>query len=151
LPAKVKSKRKRKAKPGRPPAKFDLAQIASLSQLGCTDEEIAAFFSVDRKTIQRHKAADAEFAAALVNGALKGNISLRRVQFKAALEGDRTMMIWMGKQRLGQRDKVDAPTGADVVPATKIEYRWIMPTKPDDKPVPNLALDAKDKPEALTN
>jgi hypothetical protein len=40
---------------------------------------------------------------ALERGRAKGNISLRRMQWKAAEEGNITAMIWLGKQLLGQR------------------------------------------------
>lgn len=34
-------------------------------------------------------------------------MSLRRMQYRAACAGDRTILIWLGKQYLGQRDKQD--------------------------------------------
>lgn len=34
-----------------------------------------------------------------------GKRSLRRTQFKAALEGNPQLLIWLGKQYLGQSDK----------------------------------------------
>lgn len=35
-----------------------------------------------------------------------GVASLRRKQFELAQAGDRTMLIWLGKQRLGQSEKL---------------------------------------------
>ncbi len=32
---------------------------------------------------------------------------MRRVQWQKAIAGDKTMMIWMGKQHLGQSDRQD--------------------------------------------
>lgn len=37
---------------------------------------------------------------------------LRAAQYKAAMEGNTTMLIWLGKQRLGQSDKNEL-TGKD--------------------------------------
>jgi hypothetical protein len=42
----------------------------------------------------------------------EGKASLRRAQWKTALDGNPTMQIWLGKQNLGQRDNQDiAMTG----------------------------------------
>jgi hypothetical protein len=38
-------------------------------------------------------------------GAQTGKASLRRMQFKAAEDGNVTMLIWLGKQFLGQKDQ----------------------------------------------
>ena len=35
----------------------------------------------------------------------EGKASLRRAQWKAAQDGNPTMLVWLGKQMLGQRDK----------------------------------------------
>jgi len=34
-------------------------------------------------------------------------MSLRRAQIKTALDGNPTMQIWLGKQYLGQHDKIE--------------------------------------------
>ena len=34
-------------------------------------------------------------------------MSLRRKQFETALAGNVTMMVWLGKQYLGQKDKTE--------------------------------------------
>ena len=36
-----------------------------------------------------------------------GRISLRRAQFEKALSGNVVMQIWLGKQHLDQRDKIE--------------------------------------------
>ena len=38
----------------------------------------------------------------------EGKELLRARQFKAAMEGDKTMLVWLGKQYLGQREKTDS-------------------------------------------
>lgn len=48
----------------------------------------------------------------------KGKLSLRRKQFQLALSGDRTMLIWLGKQYLGQVDKSEL-TGKNGGPIEK--------------------------------
>ena len=38
-----------------------------------------------------------------------GDAMLKAVQFESAVtDRDRTMMIWLGKQRLGQKDKLES-------------------------------------------
>jgi hypothetical protein len=37
----------------------------------------------------------------------EGKELLRAKQFQVAMEGDKTMLVWLGKQHLGQKDKSD--------------------------------------------
>jgi hypothetical protein len=58
-----------------------------------------------------------------------GRMSLRRKQWKAAEDGNTTMLVWLGKQYLGQSDKSEV-TGAislDPLKATKKQ----LESKPD--------------------
>lgn len=38
----------------------------------------------------------------------KGNSYLLRAQYQKAINGDNTMQVWLGKQRLGQKDRVES-------------------------------------------
>ena len=93
-----------KRRRGRPKADISVSAIEKLSALSCTDEELAAYFSVTVQTIE-NKRKDPEYADAMRRGAAKGKLSLRRLQFRAAQNGDRTMLVWLGKQWLHQRDE----------------------------------------------
>ncbi len=44
------------------------------------------------------------FSDAFKKFSANGRMSLRREQYRLAMEGDRTMLIWLGKQHLGQED-----------------------------------------------
>ena len=90
---------------GRPRIKIDYRQVEQLAAMQCTDEEIAAVLGVERSTIKRRKKDDDEFCIAHKKGQQRGKASLRRMQFKAAEGGNATMLIWLGKQYLGQSDK----------------------------------------------
>lgn len=92
-----------KTKRGRPKIQFDYAEIEKLAQLHCTIEEIASFFGVNSKTLSR----DEKFKEIYKKGMDTGKMSLRRMQFKAASAGNVTMLIWLGKQLLGQTDKLN--------------------------------------------
>ena len=62
-------------------AKIDLAELEKLCGLQCTDEELAAWFNVTTRTIER-KRKNAKFAEVMNRGKAKGRISVRRQQMK---------------------------------------------------------------------
>jgi hypothetical protein len=84
---------------------IDMAELEKLCQLQCTDEEIAAWFNVSTRTIERRRL-EPEFAEVMTRGKAKGRISVRRMQMKLLEEGNATMGVWLGKQLLGQADEV---------------------------------------------
>ena len=117
----------------RPKAKIDMDQLEKLCQLQPTDEEVAAFFNVSQKTIQRKKKEKA-FREAMEKGKSKGNLSLRRWQYRAAENGNPTILIWLGKQALGQKDTIHQEvTGKDGTPLELVISReYIQPTADPD-------------------
>jgi hypothetical protein len=84
---------------------IDLNELEKLAGLGCTDEEIAGWFHVSTRTIERRRL-EPEFAEVMTRGKAKGRISVRRMQMKLLEEGNATMGVWLGKQLLGQADEV---------------------------------------------
>jgi len=74
-------------------------QVYKCARIGCTNVEIAVILGCSEDTLTRR------FADVLRKGRQKMNMSLRRMQYRAACAGDRTILIWLGKQYLGQRDK----------------------------------------------
>ena len=92
---------------GRPRATIDLAQITALAQIQCTDYELALVIGVSERTIERRKKSDEKFLEAYEKGRAEGRTSLRKWQFEAAKNRNITMLIWLGKQYLGQTDKTD--------------------------------------------
>lgn len=92
----------------RPNIKINWEEFDKLCGLCCTQTEIASWFNcsvdtIDRACKREKKQAFAEYFAKKMQ---VGNISLRRRQWQAAMEGNITMLIWLGKQRLGQRQEV---------------------------------------------
>jgi len=81
------------------PKELSEKTIFSLAQVGCTEEEIALHLGCSVDTIQRR------YAAVLKKGRAELRMSLRRSQVKKALEGDNTMLIWLGKIILGQKEE----------------------------------------------
>lgn len=100
---------------GRPPRVIDLNQIENAASIGCTLEDMGLLFGLSARQIQRRQR-EAAFSLAIERGRAKGRFSLRRAQFKSALDGNVTAQIWLGKQMLGQRsfetpeaEKADTP------------------------------------------
>jgi hypothetical protein len=90
-------------RPERKPVCIDLEELERISVLHCADNEIAAWFGVTTRTIERSRK-EPEFAAAIERGMAKGRIALRHAQIKSAEGGDGIMGRWLGKQYLGQQD-----------------------------------------------
>ena len=96
------------AKMGRPRIEIDPKELKQLARLQCTMKEVAAFFGCSVDTIERRFNEDEELRQIWEDGKGMGMISLRRKQFQILEEkNDTTMAIWLGKNILGQRDKVE--------------------------------------------
>ena len=73
-------------------------KIEQLASFGCTNREIASFFDCSQTTLTRN------YGDFLTKGREKGKIRLRQLQWKAADKGNVSMLIWLGKQILGQSE-----------------------------------------------
>jgi hypothetical protein len=87
---------------GRPPVEIPLDRVELLCELGFTQAELGRHFGVDARTI-RNRRKQERFREAMARGEALLCIALRRKQMELALKGDVTMLIWLGKQRLGQQ------------------------------------------------
>ena len=107
--------KKEKKKPGVKKSFFpDLEQVDKLCRLNCTDDELASYFGVCRKTVERERKSNPEFNAAIERGKSFGKLSLRRKQVELAHAGNPTMLIWLGKVYLGQRENIALDVNAKV-------------------------------------
>ena len=107
------------AKMGRPQKQIDREQFEKLCSIQCTLEEIAGVFRCSEDTIERwcKREIGKTFAEAYKVYSVNGKISLRRLQFKLA-EKSAAMAIFLGKQYLGQTDKVETSLNT-IDPETK--------------------------------
>lgn len=107
------------AKMGRPKIPIDKAQFEKLCSIMCTKDEIAGFFNCSPDTIENFckKTYKSTFSAMYKVYSSPGKISLRRTQFKLA-EKSAAMAIFLGKQYLGQTDKVETSINT-IDPETK--------------------------------
>lgn len=94
----------------RPQKQIDQASFEKLCGLFCTMEDIAAFFECSEDTIERwcKRTYGEGFADAYKKFSAKGRTSIRRWQFQAAEKGSTAMLIFLGKNYLGQKDTVEA-------------------------------------------
>ena len=88
--------------------RIDKRQFENLCGLQCTLLEICDFFDVEDDTLNSwcKKTYGTTFSEVFKLKRGKGQISLRRMQWKLA-EKNPTMAIFLGKQYLGQKDKIE--------------------------------------------
>lgn len=93
-------------KMGRPVIDFDWEAFDRLCMLHCTAVEIAAYFDCSVDTVERRvkEKFGLTFAEVFNVKSGKGKVSLRRKQYEVAMSGDRAMLIWIGKNWLGQSE-----------------------------------------------
>ena len=73
-------------------------EVYKLAQIGCKDIEIAAWFGIAEDSLRYN------FAVELLKGRENLKQSLRRAQLSLALSGNAVMLIFLGKNYLGQSD-----------------------------------------------
>ena len=89
---------------GRRRVEKPLDRVDLLCQLGSTQADLGRHFGVTERTI-RNRRKQARFREAMERGEALMCVALRWKQMELALKGDRTMLIWLGKQRLGQKER----------------------------------------------
>ena len=99
----------------RPRAKIDIEQVKKLAAIQCSYAQMAAVLGCNESTLTRR------FAQAIKEGREQGFTSLKRKQFEVAMSGHVTMLIWLGKQYLGQTDKIEERTILTVTDAKAVE------------------------------
>ena len=75
-------------------------EVYKLAQIGCKDTEIADWFGVDSNTLRYN------FSVELLKGREALKQSLRRAQIQTALNGNPALLIWLGRNLLGQSENV---------------------------------------------
>ena len=72
--------------------------VYKLARLGCSIEEMADFFQINRETLKYN------FMDYINKGKAEIRTKLRDAQIRAALAGNAALLIWLGKNMLGQSD-----------------------------------------------
>ena len=112
---------------GRPKAKIDLKIVEGMASVGATNCEIADFLGLNEGTVRKNCGPTLEKARASLK------VRLRRKQIQVALDdGNVTMLIWLGKQMLDQKDKTDVTSDDKVWPASLTVKYVRAPVRDDD-------------------
>jgi hypothetical protein len=111
---------------GAPRKPIDLDLVRRLAGIGCTIEELAVACAVAVETMYHRMELEPALGVAYQEGSALGKTTLRRLQWQKAQTGDSTMLIWLGKQMLGQRDKadVDATVSGNPNAPIVVKYEW---------------------------
>ena len=95
---------------GRPEIPLEWDRVEEMLMAGCLGTEVAAYFNMAAKTLYERveKVHGMGFTQFRAEKMAKGNISLKEAQYNKAIgknvDGDNTMLIWLGKIRLEQRE-----------------------------------------------
>ena len=95
---------------GRPKKELDKDIIAKLSQIGCTQEEIGSVVGISARQLQRR------YADLVVENKNKGKASLRKKMWEKALKGNEKLLIWLSKNELNMRDKIETQSIVEPLP-----------------------------------
>lgn len=92
-----------------------------LCGIQATIEELEAVLNIDHKTLNRlckehytdEKGSPMTFSQVYKKYSATGKMSIRRNQFKVANAGNVSMLIWLGKQYLGQKEQQETSFADD--------------------------------------
>ena len=89
---------------------IDPESVEKLAGYGCTNREIADFYGCTESLIGK------SYSSFLIKGRTKGKMRLRQLQWNAAEKGNVAMLIFMGKNLLGQSDNPNESDNNEPLP-----------------------------------
>lgn len=139
---KTRSKQPEQKGAGRPFAVIDWRKVARYLQAQCNTTEIAGILGICPDTLYVRCPQDnkMEYSAWSALKKAEGLELIRAKQFDTAMAGDRTMLIWLGKQLLGQKDQVE---NTFILPELKVQ-----PLDQDEQDRINKSLEALNESNA---
>jgi hypothetical protein len=110
---------------GNPKVEIDWDKVDQLLLGGCLGTEIAPHFGIcdDTLYIRCEKEKGVTWSAYMRQKRSKGDSNLRMKQYQVAMSGDRSLLIWLGKQRLGQRENEQ---NVEFTPEQLIQFKAVM-------------------------
>lgn len=107
--SKAKRKPVKKGRPRKAEKKIDLAQAEVFGKMKATHDTMADHYGVDVSTIDRKMMDPSNpFCRAYKKGFSALKLRLSEAQIRNAIDNNNaTLQIWLGKQYLGQTDKVE--------------------------------------------
>ncbi len=96
----------RRSNPGRPEKPIDWNKVDQMLMGGSCAKEIASHFDIHPTNfcLRLENKYNMNFTTYSSEKRAKGDSLIRNRQFEKALKGDNTLLIWLGKNRLNQRD-----------------------------------------------
>jgi hypothetical protein len=93
----------------RPKVQIDWDRVGQMLEAGCSGVGIAGVLGIDEATLRKRCPKDLKisFSEFAQQKKAKGDDLLRLKQFDMAMKGDKTLLIWLGKQRLEQAERQD--------------------------------------------
>lgn len=119
-----KKKDGRENNTGRPEKLVDWDMVDDLLLAGCMGSEIAPYFDMHPDTLYKkvEEKFNVTFSVYSQQKKSKGDGCLRKAQFDKAIGGDNTMLVWLGKNRLDQKET----SSVSVNPETINAYAGMM-------------------------
>ena len=103
----------------RPEKPINVPELERLAEQGTPQEDIAKILLVSVNTLDRR------YGELIAKSAARGREKLRAKQYELAIAGNVTMLIWLGKQWLGQTDKNDLAVSG--IPIKQFEASTDLP------------------------
>ena len=93
----------------------DFKKILNMVRIQCTMEECCSVLEMSDTTLNRRlkEMEYNNFEDFYKRHNDEGKMSLRRMQWQAAEKGNSTMLVWLGKQHLNQKDKTETKIHED--------------------------------------
>jgi len=100
----------------RPKKNIDWREVDKYLVAGATGTEVAAVLGIHAHTLYKRCEEDHKisFSDYLQQKREKGDSMIKLKQFEQAMEGDRGMLVWLGKNRLNQSDKKEIKHDASI-------------------------------------
>lgn len=100
------------AKMGRPKVELsekDWLQLEAMCRVHCKKEEMSAILGISEDILDARikEVHGVTFSVYFAEKSAGGKMSLRRRQYTQAMDGNTSMLIWLGKNWLGQTDAVE--------------------------------------------
>lgn len=91
--------------------------VERLAAIGCSDAEIATIVDISERHLRRR------FRVELTRGRSRLCAAIRRWQLRAARRGNVAMLIWLGKQYLGQKDRQEVVGESELQVVERLVFR----------------------------
>lgn len=97
-------------------AEIDWNEVGEYLKAQCSGVEIAEMIGIHENTLYNRCKDDLglEFVAFSQQKKSEGRQSLKKRQYALAMSGDKTMLVWLGKQYLDQKDRSEVNSNIKV-------------------------------------